>query len=217
MQDSTWEDFTKDAAISWEGVAGNSASKFLSPSRIYTLGTCQINVPATLDVCEPVLLSDPVSSGLSQWFGLAEIGTLTMDARSSVLAPLGRDFYVNSSSVRGSARGTLTLFTNTLAERKQALLVFASGRVLLLRNPNPAYPETLWYLAVGDVEEARTLPDARRPERTWTVPFVTVERPTGLIEASTGVLWQQIKNSGESWFTLRETRDNWLEVLTEAP
>lgn len=216
MQNEDWEDLTGNATITWEGTAGNSASRFTAPSSIYTTGTCQIDPPSFLTVCEPVLLSDPVSSGLAQWFGLAEIGSLTRAARSTIFDVLGRDFYINSSSVRGTAMGTLTLYTNTLAERTQANMVFSSGRVLMLRNPNPAYPENNWYIACKDVEESRTLPDARRPERTWTVPFVTVERPTGLIEASSGVLWQQLKDSGQSWLAVKETRDNWLEVITEA-
>lgn len=217
MQDSEWEDYDHNSTIAWEGAVGNSASRFTVSSRIYTLGKCQIDAPGTLDLCEPVLLSDPVASALSQWFGLSEISTLSRQARSSIFAPLGRDYYVSSSSVRGTASGTIELFTNTLAERTQALTVFSSGRVLLLRNPNPAYPETMWYIAVGDVDESRTLPDARRPERTWTVPFTTVERPTGLIEASTGTTWQMIKDANLTWQNVRDSNDNWLDVLVDAP
>lgn len=217
MQNSEWEDYDHNSTITWEGVVGSSASRFTVSTRIYTIGKCQIEAPDDIGLCEPVLLSDPVASALSQWFGLAEMGSLQFSARSTVFAPLGRDYYVSSSSVRGSATGSLMLFTNTLTERQQALTVFASGRVLLLRNPDPSYPESNWYIACGDIEESRTLPNSRRPERTWVVPYTTVERPTGLIEASAGATWLMQRNTGSTWQQLKDQNQNWLDVLQDAP
>jgi hypothetical protein len=88
----------------------------------------------------------------------------------------------------------------------------------LLRNPNPAYPETSWYISCGNVQEQRTIDqDGRKPQRTWVVPFVQVERPTGLIEASSGVTWQQIRDSGMTWRQLRDQRESWLDVALVEP
>lgn len=217
VQGSGWEDAAGNASITWEGVVGNSASRFTGPSVISQSLTTQLNPPGHAP-CEPVLLSDPVSTALTQWFSLSKIGDLSREARITIMGVLGRADFVSTSSARGTPKGTLTLYTSTLEERKQAITLFASGRVLLLRNPNPAYPETSWYLAIGNVEESRTIDqDARRPERTWTVPFVQVERPTGLIEASTGVTWQMIKDSGMTWRDLRDHYANWLDVALRAP
>jgi hypothetical protein len=216
-QEPGWEDISRDSSITWEGVIGNSVSRFTGPSVIAQSLVTQVNPPVKAP-CEPVLLSDPVSTALSQWFSLSQIGDLSREARMTVMGVLGRSDFVSTSSMRGSPKGTLTLYTSTLEERQQALTVFASGRILLLRNPNPAYPETSWYLAIGNVSEARTIEqDARRPERTWTVPFVQVERPTGLIEASSGVTWQMIKDSGLTWRELRDRRANWLDVALVSP
>jgi hypothetical protein len=217
MQNTLWEDISQDSSITWEGAVGNSTSRFTGPSVIQTKILTQINPPDEVP-CEPVLLSDPVSTALSQWFGLAKIGPMTREARATVMSVLGRSDFVSTSSARSSAKGTLTLYTTTPEDRANTLRLFESGRVLLLRNPNPAYPETSWYISCGDVEEARTIePNARKSERTWTVPFVQVERPTGLIEASSGVTWQQIKDSGMTWQQLRDSRGDWLDVALIAP
>lgn len=217
MQNGDWEEVSKDASITWENTPGSSVSRFISPSVIRTRLMLQINPPGSAS-CEPVLLSDPVSTALVQWFSLSKIDNMTREARLTVMSVLGRSDFVSTSSARSSAKGSITLYTNTLPERLQALKLFESGRVLLLRNPDPAYPETSWYLSCGDVQEQRTIEqDARRPERTWVVPFVQVERPTGLIEASSGVTWQQIKDSGMTWEQLRDRRQTWIDVALVAP
>jgi hypothetical protein len=120
--------------------------------------------------------------------------------------------------MRGSAKGTLTLYTETLEERTSAVKLFESGRILLLRNPDPSYPESNWYVAIGNVSESRTIEmNARKSGRTWTVPFVQVERPTGLIEASNAVTWQQVKDSGLTWAQLRASQESWLDVVLTDP
>lgn len=216
-QEVGWVDAANNSAITWEGTPGNSVSRFTGPSVISESVLVQINPPGDAP-CEPVLLSDPVSTALSQWFSLSKVDSLTRDARITIMGVLGRSDFVSTSSMRGSPKGTLTLYTETLDERKQALMIFESGRILLLRNPNPAYPETSWYLAIGNVDESRTIEqDARKPNRTWTVPFVVVERPTGLIEASSGVTWAQIKASGMTWRQLRDQRASWLDVVLVEP
>lgn len=217
MQNDDWEDISGDASISWEGTPGTSVSRFTAPSVIATSLQTQLNAPARVP-CEPVLLSDPVSTALVQWFGLSKIDTLTREARLTIMSVLGRSDYVSTSSARSSGKGTITLYTDTLEDRANTLRLFQSGRVLLLRNPNPAYPETSWYISCGDVQEQRTIEqDARKPYRTWVIPFVQVERPTGLIEASSGVTWQQIRDSGLTWRQLRAQRASWLDVALVEP
>lgn len=217
MQDATWEDQSGDALISWDGVPGNSASRFIGPSYISTSATETLYPPAGTP-CSPVLLSDPVSSSLALWLGLAAIDDLSYAARASILSVINRPDYINSSSVRQSADSSVQLYTNTLDERHIALTLFRPGRVLLLRNPDPAYPESMWYLGIGNITESRTISgDARRPERTWDVPFAVVERPTGMIEASTGTTWQRIKDVGRTWADLRTQHTDWLAVTLDAP
>jgi hypothetical protein len=106
----------------------------------------------------------------------------------------------------------MALLTRTLLARTAVLEMFSPGRILLYRNPNPLYPETDWYLAIGEVEENRVIADASRPERSWTVPFVHVERPAGMINSQAMMTWQQVKDSGVTWESLRKS--SWIDVLS---
>jgi hypothetical protein len=216
MRDDSWRDTTSDADILWLGTPGNSISRFLSPSRIQLVSHIQIDPPDNAP-CEPILLSDPVSSSLAQWFGLGQIGDTERPARASILDALNREDSVNSSSARGSARGEFIFYTDTLEQRFQAISILQSGRVLLLRCPDPTIPETMWYLGIGHVTESRLLPDVRRPERAWTVPYTKVERPTGLIEASTGITFAMVKATGKNYAAVRSEKKNFLDVLLTAP
>lgn len=215
MQDSEWEDVSGDAVIEWEGSPGTSVSRFLAPSVISTSATTKIVPPSIGVPCNPVLLSDPVSSAFGQWFGLGPMEPLTYAARLSILSVLDRSDYIGVSSKRALASGTFTLFTDTLAQRTQALRILQSGRVLLIRNPDSSYPESNWYIAIGDVQEARDIPDGSWEHRQWTIPFVQVLRPTGMIEASSGVTWQQLLT--ETWLQVRTEREDWLDVLVTVP
>jgi hypothetical protein len=208
MGEAAWEDVSLDSDVSWSGTPGNSSSVYLGPSHVRRTTTVQLNAPVSES--EPVLLSDPVSLQLDQWFSLLAIDPLAYPSRQAVLAILNRAPSIAVSSVRGWAVGQLTLLTKTLAARTSAINMFAPGRILLYRNPNPLYPETDWYLAIGDMTETRLIPDARRPERSWLVPFVRIERPAGLPD--TMMTWQQVKDTGLTWRELRLS--TWLDVLS---
>jgi hypothetical protein len=207
-----FKDFSADASLGWDGTPGNSVSTFLMPSTIEATTTCQLDTP-NIENCGPVLLSDPITLSVAVWFTLVEISPVDRAARMSTFYPLNRPDPIAVSQSRNWETGKLTLMTRTLEQRLQAEILFSSGRVLYLRNTDPLYPENMWYLACATVTESRAFPtDHRRPERLWEVPYVRVARPDGLIQASSGVTWQQIKDA-YTWSTLRSTKANWLSVL----
>lgn len=214
MPDQSWDAATSDSSITWTGTVGNSISQFLGPSGLSTATTCQLDTPALVP-CEPVFLSDPVNTSLGIWVGLLTVDDLTHPSKMSVYQVLSRAPAVAISQIRGWETGSLTVLTSSVAARTQMLKVFQSGRILLLRNPDPSYPERDWYLACGDLVESRPIPNARVPERTWKIPFTRVERPTGLIEASGGVTWADVLAAG-TWSNVRNEGD-WLDVLTGTP
>ena len=143
---------------------------------------------------------------------LIGIGNLSHPANETINRVLKRKMAVAISQVRSAEEGDLVLQTDTLAERSQMVQVTGSGRALLVRIPDPQYPEAGWYVSVGTINEERVFPDHRRPERLWTLPIVRVDRPTGLIEASGAVTWAEVLAMGD-WAALLAARDNWLEVL----
>jgi hypothetical protein len=209
-----WETTATDSSMSWSGTPGNSVSVFTGPSNASTTTECWL-LPELADQfmpCAPVLLSDPVNVSMAQWVGLLSIDALNYPSRQSVNQVISRGPAVVITQVRGWATGTLTVMTNTLAQRAQLLTVLQSGRVLLLRMPSTEFPENNWYLSIGDVTETRPIPMARVALRQWTLPFVRVERPTALIEASSGVTWQQLRDQG-TWADVRASHTDWLDVI----
>lgn len=211
-----WTADTSDSSIAWTGTVGNSISVFTGPSAMHTTTSCMLTEADTAKLlpCEPVLLSDPINVTLAIWLGLIHIDALTHPSKQTVHQIINRAAPVAISQVRGWETGQLTVLTMDTAQRNQILNVISSGRVLLLRNPIPDYPENNWFLALGDVTEDRPVPNQRVTIREWTLPFVRVERPTGLIEATSGTTWQTIADSG-SWGHLRDTKQDWLAVLAE--
>ncbi len=207
-----WLDGAGDAAISWVGTAGNSVSQFYAPSAVIGTSTCQLDPPAVVP-CEPVFLSDPVNVTLSIWAGLIKLGEPTHPGTRALYRAMNRAPAIAVSQKRSWEDSELTLLTETLVERGRMLTMLSTGRILLLRNPDPSYPETNWYISIPDVVESRVFQDARRPERLWTLPYTRVERPSGLIEATNAKTWQDAKDVG-SWLNLRAGRGTWLGVLT---
>jgi hypothetical protein len=215
-----WLPLTGDASMGWNGTANGSVSVFTGPSVIYAETTSRVNRPSTVELPKarlPVYLSDPVAPQLGQWFELLEIGDLTAAARAALYDILSRAPQIAVSQLRAWPSGELRLMTYTADQASIAERLFASGRILYFRNPDPRFPESSWYTHIGDVTWGRVHPQmAWRPERIWRIPFVRVERPEGLIAASTSITWADVKN-GYSWDTLRRQREDWLDVgLTAA-
>jgi hypothetical protein len=84
---------------------------------------------------------------------------------------------------------------------------------LLLRNPDPSYPETNWYISIGDVSEERILTDHRDPRRRWVVGAQVVDRPSALMAAVNGQAWQNVRDTYENWAAVEAENTSWLSVL----
>lgn len=212
-----WYSVVADAAMAWTGTPHNSTSTFYGPSVVGVQATARVDAPELSGLRDPVVyLSDPVAPQLGVWFGLLGLGTTTRPARASFLEPINRPAGIAVSQKRGWPAGSMQLLTTTLAQRRLVERLFASGRILFLRNPDPRFPESVWYLHCSDLTEDRPGGDQRRPERIWTFNWQRVERPVGLIEAFTGISWADIK-AGYTWDALRRTRDDWVDASLTAP
>jgi hypothetical protein len=150
---------------------------------IYTTG-CQVEDRSDEwndGKCEPVYLSDPLIPSIGYWFGLLGIDPLAYPARSELFDVLGRSAPVAVSQMRSTARTNVRLYTDTLKRRTELLSMLSAGRILLLRNPDPSYPERHWYISVGNVSEERILTDHRDPRRRWVMEISVVDRPVGYL------------------------------------
>lgn len=152
---------------------------------VMTTDTCYYDAALTYPAdipCVPVLLSDPLLPRFSLWVGLSSIDPLSYPARSDLKDIVYTDFPVALSSTRSTARTTMRFYTRTLGERETLLALLQTGRVIYLRNSNPAYPETNWYLAVGDLTETRVAADHAVPARRWSLEVARVDKPAGYVD-----------------------------------
>jgi hypothetical protein len=215
-----WKALTGDASMVWQGTPNASWSQFTGPSQIFAEVETYIGRPDALQLPRtklPVFLSDPVAPQLSQWFDLIEIGDLTFAARQQLFDVLGRGAAIAVNQKRGWATGDLRLMTYTLAEAEIAERMFESGRILYWRNPDPRFPENGWWVAIGDTKAGRVGQAAAwAPERLWSVPFVRVERPAGLISATSSITWG-ITKANYTWQQLRDAKRDWLDTALSAP
>jgi hypothetical protein len=177
-----WKTLSHDAAISWDGAANGSVSRFTGPSQIYAEDVVSIGVPPTEvipRVKQPIFLSDPVVPQLAQWFELLEIGDLGFAARAQLYDIVNKGAQIAVSQLRPGRPGRAPkLLTYTLEQASVVERMFASGRILFMRNPDPRFPESVWYLHIGDVTGRTARPqrglgagaDLERPVRPGRAP-----------------------------------------------
>jgi hypothetical protein len=90
--------------------------------------------------------------------------------------------------VRGPHTSALNLICRTFGDRDLVLETLSNGTVLLLDSP-PKYGYDTRYISVGDVAVVRA---SRNQARQWTLmalPYVVVERPSGLSFGVLGTRW----------------------------
>lgn len=211
-----WVPDLDDASISWTGAVGNSISQFFSSSAVSQVATTFLTLPDDVRLpSEPILLSDPLNMNLWSWVGLLEVGDLAHPARQAIFQIINRADPVANSQVRMWETGELRVITHTIQQRNQFLTLASPGRVLLLRNPETEYPENDWYLALGDITESRLIPNARKQERAWTLPFVRVAQPVS-IPTSTPIrnTWLDVRNVG-TWSQVKTHWHSWSDMLTD--
>lgn len=215
VPEGDWFPVINDASMTWSGAANASSSVFTGPSVIAVETVIRITTPSREVLPRhrlPIMLSDPILPQVSTWFELIEIGDLGFAARQDLMDVIGRGPQIAVSSQRAWANGEFRLMTYTLQAASIAERMFSPGRILFLRNPDPDFPETIWYLAIGNVNQGRISPvAAKKPERLWSVPFARVERPVGLIAAATGITWSNIRTN-YTWAELRQQRADWLDA-----
>jgi hypothetical protein len=123
-------------------------------------------------MCVPALISDPILIARATWVGLQSIEPLSHPGRQTIYDIISSAYPLSQSDIRQMPRTSIRVFTFTLAERAALLKVVELGRVLLLRIPDNRYPESFWYIAVGEVSEERILTDHARPERRWVLEAI---------------------------------------------
>lgn len=179
--------------------------------------TVELPFPTPVEGCYPAVLNDPVNPGLiavCSWGGGDQ--PIDLEARGALFDVIGRRDRVAIGGVRSSAAGTMTLLTHTTNQAEALRGVLASGRVVLIRIPEEADPgHALFYAQIGTVGVTRTIPDVRRPERRWSVPYTTVAEPDTEQMTKVGNTWQDVKDGNATWQALRDRNATWLSVIND--
>lgn len=164
--------------------------------------------PDDTAICSPIYVCDPLYPSYGDWYGLLGIDSLSYPGRTQLFDVLARRAPVAVSQVRSTARTSMRLMTRTLEERQMLLDTLSSGRILLLRNPDPRYPEDNWYFSVGEVSEERIASDHRDPHRRWVIDVIVVDRPVGKL--AVGV------QANRTYETLRDYEPDGIRAITPA-
>ena len=128
-------------------------------------------------------LSHPAHPGEPMKVKVTAAPTLTRTTRRGLFPVMGRaEPIAVASSVRSSPEGTITVLTETFAERDQLLDMLADNQPLLLRPPAELGYGSGWWISVGDItESAQTHYAGENADgeavRLHELPFVVVSAP----------------------------------------
>ncbi len=117
-----------------------------------------------------------------------------------------------ASRERSDAASTLVLVSRTFEDRDAVLDVLRAGTPLLWQSP-PEYGIPDRYIQVGDVSVARYNPDHRYQPRTFTLPFVTVDRPEGPAQGICGARVADLCDTYATWGAMATAGLSYQELL----
>lgn len=160
-----------------------------------------------------MVLKDPSLPARNCVIQVATPPDWTRKAVQGVYQPRGSSTPIIRYDVRTSRTGTLTLTTNTDAERQELEWVLATSNTLLLQAPSGLGWDDV-YVQVGDTIEARVAPVGSEPGRTQSLPLTEVARPVGGMAGSATRTWQDVLNGYATWKDVYNAYSTWAGVLT---
>ncbi|NML55406.1 hypothetical protein HHL19_16685 [Streptomyces sp. R302] len=129
----------------------------------------------------------------------------------------GRRNSIIFSDVRGGLEGELRIWTRSDDERKSLHWLLDPGRILLWQAvPGMGIDDV--YVAVGQVVEGRTVPQAQELWRSWTLPLRQVDMPAALgVAGSADRTWQDILSEHATWGDVLARFETWEDVFLNRP
>lgn len=150
-----------------------------------TVVSASVTVPS-----DRVWLIHPGVPALSMPVTVVSIGARSRKVRQGVHYPMGRATpIVVTDGSRSASEYTLTVRTNTDAERTSLDALLGDSSALLLNVPaGKQWGVMSEYVSVGDSSEERLFQYGREPRRTWSLPCTVVDRPVGGTQAQRTLL-----------------------------
>jgi len=156
-------------------------------------------------------------------FAPGSFTTVTRTVPQGVFVVLERpDPVVASGGARLLGASQFVLMTETISDLAALDLLFSDGSTLFLNvPPSLGYDVDSMYVAPGDVVFGRPSSVATHKDRTITVPYQTVGRPSGGTQAA--ITWNDVATRGAddytaapssyaTWAAAAAAADSWAEL-----
>lgn len=129
-------------------------------------------------------LTSPLSPFLNMKLNAVDYDAPTFPSRGQIFNVLGRRAPVAVTEVQGSRQMTVTVYTTTVAQRRQLETFVSFGTVVYLQIPNGcALPDSGWFM-VGDVKEDR-MGGHLDQSKFFELPLTEVARPDASVAGYT--------------------------------
>lgn len=128
------------------------------------------------------------------------------------LRPFNSPRPASASRERSDAASALVLVTRTFADRDAMLEILRAGTPLLWQAP-PEYGQPDRYIQIGDVNVSRYNPDHRYQPRTFTLPFLTEDRPEGPTQGICGTRVKDMCDTYTSWNAMQTAGLSYQDLL----
>lgn len=141
------------------------------------------------------------------------IDTETYDANMTLMVPTNAKFPIPVNRPRRDAASTLTLATQSFADRDKVINILAPGSPLLFSAPQSAYGIPDRYMAISQSSVTRGLSDLRVPKRLEQMPFTTVERPVTTQQGTCNAQFSAMCNIYSTWSAMNAADVTWTKIL----
>lgn len=141
------------------------------------------------------------------------IDTETYDANMTLMIPTNAKFPIPVNRPRRDASSTLTLATQSFADRDKVIQILGPGSPLLFSAPQSAYGIPDRYMAIAQSSVARGLSDIRVPRRLEQMPFTTVERPVTTQQGTCNAQFAAMCNIYSTWTAMNAADVTWTKIL----
>lgn len=181
-----------------------------------TVTSTSVWLKSPLHPCDDVQigLCSPMLADCEETARVSYVGTTDDNyaPNTVLLTPVNRKYPIPVSRVRRGPTATLRLLAHNCEARDAVLAANEPGDPLLFQAPaDYCIPDR--YISVGAIDETRISVDQREDFRLITLPYATVERPTGPMDGPCGTRIDDLCDIYASWGALAIAGLTWTDLL----
>lgn len=161
-----------------------------------------------------VWLKSPTLPFLNRRINVQSFSEITRPARGGIFEIDGRSYPVAVSSVRGSRRWSMQVYTRTAVDAMHLSILLASGDILFIQTPRSGLESMVpgGYVMVGDTSE-EIYSAGTEPVTVFDLVCTEVA-PPGPDVAGAPLVWQTVLNAYSTWQAVIDAHETWADLLT---